>query len=438
MSGIQKDRTAFGGFLGRAEEGVALVAYIGDTPEQADDQPAPAVLASELLDVARRGGQRLCRSTFVLAFLDGHGAYRETLTQQELADVPVVCGVVVLTLIRRDFAVFVVIGAERQDDADFTVGVGQSLVSGRGIGGVGAFCDDRGICGEVVDAFDEFAALAQRIPKVSHVISAAPAEAIVARALPDAVRIERQANLHDILDPVAENERAGVSVAHIELAVLVVAILSENVDLPVVLGRGLPGCGLQRAGKIQELPADVRGHDQEVGCIVGDLDDAGEGDVAFVRILRVIGEGRGAGEEKKAASEGRGQRAIEHGPEFLRVVANGASASAWCADYPWPHGRRLAVYFPLNLEHFPTAKASVRTWCQVDRSSTFSTSRGAIMAAFADMMVDRLPWRGSCQSRRLQRSMSATWCTTSRLPSRGTPSISASRFSQALHRRSPT
>src|SRR5262249_3634901 len=131
MSGIQKDRTAFRSFLRHAEEGVALVAYVGDTPEQADDQPAPAVLASKLLDIARRGGQGLCRSAFTLAFVDGDGAYRETLTQQELADVPVVCGVVVLALVRRDFAVFVVIGAERQDDADFTVGVGQSLVSGR-------------------------------------------------------------------------------------------------------------------------------------------------------------------------------------------------------------------------------------------------------------------------------------------------------------------
>src|SRR5262249_45099446 len=139
MSGIQKHRTAFGGFLRHAEEGVALVAYVGDTPEQADDQPAPAVLASELLDIARRGGQRLCRSTFALAFLDGDRAYRETLTQQELADVPVVCGVVVLAPVRRDFAVLVVIGAARQDDADFTIAVGQSLVSGRGIGGVGSF-----------------------------------------------------------------------------------------------------------------------------------------------------------------------------------------------------------------------------------------------------------------------------------------------------------
>jgi len=73
------------------------------------------------------------------------------------------------------------------------------------------------------------------------------------------------------------------------------------------------------------------------------------------------------------------------------------------ADYPWPNGRRLAVYFPLNLEHFPTAKASVRIWCQMDRSSTFSTSRGAIMAAFADMIVDCLSWRESCQSHRRQR-----------------------------------
>src|SRR5262249_26227462 len=153
--------------------------------------------------------------------------------------VQVVRGVVVGVLVGSDFAVFVVIGSERQHDADFTVAVGQSLVSGRGIGGVGALFYDCGVRGDIVDAFDQFAAFAQRITKVSHAISAAPAEAIVARALPDVVQIEGQANLHDILNLVVENERAGVSVAHIELAGLAVAILSENVDFSVALGGGL-------------------------------------------------------------------------------------------------------------------------------------------------------------------------------------------------------
>src|SRR5262245_26055492 len=87
----------------------------------------PPSLRANSLQVARRRGQRFCRSTFTLAFVDGDGAYRETLIQEELADVPVVCSVVVLALVRSDFAVFVVIGAERQYDADFTVAVGQSL-----------------------------------------------------------------------------------------------------------------------------------------------------------------------------------------------------------------------------------------------------------------------------------------------------------------------
>ena len=40
------------------------------------------------------------------------------------------------------------------------------------------------------------------------------------------------------------------------------------------------------------------------------------------------------------------------------------------ADYTWPNDRRLAVYFALNLEHFPTARAWVRNWRRVDHSPT--------------------------------------------------------------------
>src|ERR1700730_2797220 len=190
MSGIEEHGPAFRGLLRHAKESVALVAYVGNTPEQADDDLAPGIVASELLDIARRSGQGLCRSTFTLALVDGDCAYRETLTKQELARVPVVRGIIVFAFVGSDFAVFVVIGSECQYDADFTVAVGQSLVGGRGIGGVGSSCDDCAICREIVDTFDQLAAFALWAPKVSHAISVAPAEAVVAGALPNVVQIE--------------------------------------------------------------------------------------------------------------------------------------------------------------------------------------------------------------------------------------------------------
>ena len=175
----------------------------------------------------------------------------------------------------------VLVGAERQDDAEVAVGVGQPLVGGQGAGRVGMPALDRGVGGEVVDAFDQLATLAQRIPEVGVLIGVAEAETVLARPVPYGVEVQRQANLHDVLDPILENERTGIAVAGIELAGLAVALLAENVDLGVVLGRGFLRRGLQRAGEIKELPADIGGHDQEIGRIVGDLHHAGENDLAF-------------------------------------------------------------------------------------------------------------------------------------------------------------
>src|SRR5215216_4891665 len=157
----------------------------------------------------------------------------------------VVCGIVVGVLVGSGFAVLVIVGAVRQHDADLAIAVGQSLVGGRGVGGVGVLCDDRAICGDIVDTVDQRASFVQRSPEVGHAIFVAPAEAIDGRALPYLVQVERQADLDDILKPVVENERAGVAVAHVVLAGLAVAVLSQNVDLRVVLGGGLLGRGLQ-------------------------------------------------------------------------------------------------------------------------------------------------------------------------------------------------
>ena len=88
-------------------------------------------------------------------------------------------------------------GTHDLTDDGAVVVAGQPLVGGRGIGGVGVLCDDRAVCGGVVDAFDQLAALVQRSPEVGHAILVAPAEAIVVRALPHLVEVEGQADLDD-------------------------------------------------------------------------------------------------------------------------------------------------------------------------------------------------------------------------------------------------
>jgi hypothetical protein len=77
----KEDGTAFRSLLRHAEEGDAVLADVGDAPEQADNDLAPAILAREFLDMARRGGQRFRISAFTLALVDGHGANREALIE---------------------------------------------------------------------------------------------------------------------------------------------------------------------------------------------------------------------------------------------------------------------------------------------------------------------------------------------------------------------
>ena len=57
------------------------------------------------------------------------------------------------------------------------------------------------------------------------------------------------------------------------------------------------------------------GTEQEVGCIVSDLDDADEGDVGFVGVLE--NRRRPWKRKKKLAGEGRGQQAGGHGLTFF-------------------------------------------------------------------------------------------------------------------------
>jgi len=66
MSGVQEYGTAFRSLLRHAEESLAVLADVGDAPEQADDDLARAILAGELLDMARPVGQRLRISAFTL------------------------------------------------------------------------------------------------------------------------------------------------------------------------------------------------------------------------------------------------------------------------------------------------------------------------------------------------------------------------------------
>jgi hypothetical protein len=232
---------------------------------------------------------------------------------EEFADVAVVAGVVVAVPARRNIAVPILVGPEGQDEPHLAAAIGQPLVGRRRIDGIGALGEDRGVRRRVVGAIDQRASFVQRRPEIGHAVLLAPAEAFVGGSIPDLVEIEREADLHRILERVVEDEGAGVAIADIVLAGFVVALPAENVDLRIVLGGGFLRGGLQWAGEIVQLPVDVGREEDVVGRVLRDFDPALEADLGFVGILRVVGEGRGTGEQKHAAASGRRHQAIEHG-----------------------------------------------------------------------------------------------------------------------------